>query len=160
LGQIAHESASLSVLEESLTYTAFRLTQVWPARFPSLAAAQPFASNTAALAKRVYGGRMGNSTMGDGYRYRGRGLKRLTGKTNYIEYSLASGEDVIVHPNLLLMPGPASDSAAWFWAKNGWSALADTRDWTGLTRRINGGNNGLADRIARINRALKTLGAS
>ena len=159
LGQVAHESAVLSTLEESLTYTALRLTQVWPSRFPTLASALPFANNPPALAEKAYGKRMGTDTTGDAFKYRGRGLKQLTGKENYISYSLASGADVIVHPELLLLPEVAADSAGWFWSANGCGALADAKNWEGLTRRINGGAVGLAERIVRINRALKALGA-
>jgi putative chitinase len=161
LGQVAHESASLSTLEESFAYKVKSLMMAWSSRFPTVASALPFAGNKdpKGLAEKVYGGRMGNGTPGDGYRYRGRGLKQLTGKENYLAYMLASGADAIVHPDLLLMPGPASDSAGWFWNKNGCSSFADKREMEGLTRRINGGKNGLADRLVRIDRAMKALGA-
>jgi putative chitinase len=158
LGQIAHESSALTQLEESLTYTAARLTQVWPTRFKSLSDAQPFANNPAALAEKVYGGRMGNDIPGDAFKYRGRGLKQVTGKENYLRYMMAAGADVIVNPDLLLQPQFAADSAGWFWSSNSCNALADARDWTGLTRRINGGTVGLSERFLRIARAMKALG--
>lgn len=144
LAQIAVESKSLKSLQEDLHYSARRLTEVWPTRFPSLAAAQPYAGNPEALANKVYGGRMGNNAPGDGWRYRGRGLKQLTGKENYAAYQTASGVPVLTTPDLLFDPVHAADSAAWFWFANGCDALAD--DTAALTKRINGGLTGLAQR--------------
>jgi len=159
LGQIAHESTRLSRLEENLNYTAERICAVWPSRFKTVADAAPLARNPEALANAVYGGRMGNKLPGDGYRYRGRGLKQLTGKNNYAAYLLAGDVDVLSNPDLLLQPAHAADSAAWFWHSNGCNALADRRDWAGLTRRINGGLIGQVERLAAINKALRALGA-
>lgn len=157
LGQIAVESMRLSVLEENLSYSAERLCAVWPRRFPTLESAAPFARNPRALANKVYGGRMGNTGPDDGWRYRGRGLKQLTGRDNYEAYSRAAGINAASNPDLLLDPRYAADSAGWFWHANGCGALADARDWRGLTRRINGGETALGERIAAINRALSVL---
>ncbi len=95
LAQVSVESAALSRLEEDLSYSAERLCVVWPSRFKTLSAAQPYARNPEALANRVYSGRMGNTAADDGWRYRGRGLKQLTGKSNYAEYAEAASVDFV-----------------------------------------------------------------
>lgn len=85
-----HETgARFAPIEENLNYSAKRLMQVWPKRFPSLAAANPYANNPERLANSVYGGRLGNDEPGDGFRYRGRGFVQITGKDNYAKYGLA-----------------------------------------------------------------------
>lgn len=160
LAQIGVESGGLSRLEEGLSYSAERLCAVWPARFPSVEISKPYARNPEALANKVYGGRMGNAAPGDGFKYRGRGLKQLTGRANYAAYAAASGVDAVARPELLLTPETAADSAGWFWHANGCGALADKRDWKGLSRRINGGDNGLAERLALTAKALKALAVS
>jgi putative chitinase len=159
LGQIAHESSYLSIAEESLNYSAQRMTEVWPARFPTIAAAAPFAHNSAALGNKTYGGRMGNTGPNDGYFYRGRGLLQVTGKNNYFAYKTASGVDVVAKPELLVQPEYSTDSAAWIWSKSGCNAYADARDWRGLTHAINNGYIGLAERTKCIEKAIKALGA-
>lgn len=80
LAQLGHESSGLTVDEENLDYSAARLMAVWPSRFPTLAAAQPYAHNPRALANKVYGGRLGNIGPDDGWKYRGRGYIQLTGR--------------------------------------------------------------------------------
>lgn len=157
LGQLAHESALFSRVEEDLFYSAKRLTQVFPTRFPDLAAAAPFAHNPVALANKVYGGRMGNTAPGDGYRYRGRGLIQLTGYDNYKAYGEASCTAVLTYPDLVTEPRYSADSAGWFWHSRGCNSFADREDYAGLTRRINGGLTGLQDRICAINRAKAAL---
>jgi putative chitinase len=161
LAQIGHESAGFTALEESLTYSsAARIRKTWPSRFPTLADAAPFVRSPKALAERVYGGRMGNDQPGDGWRFRGRGLKQLTGRDNYRRFTAwarARGfkVDFEAAPELVAQPPYADLSAAWFWAANGLNDIlaAHTRDDTALlalTRRINGGLNGLPDRRARL----------
>jgi putative chitinase len=157
LGQVAVESANLTRLEENLNYSASRLCAVWPSRFPTLASAQPFANNPAGLANKVYGGRMGNTLPTSGYKYRGRGLKQLTGYDNYNAFFRASGIDVVRNPDLLLNPAEAAASAAWFWQANNCNVFADRSDIEGLTRRINGGLNGLQARISQTSVALRAL---
>jgi putative chitinase len=159
LAQLAHESSRFQRLEENMRYSAKRLTQVWPSRFRTLEAALPFANNPEALANNVYANRMGNVNPGDGWRYRGRGLKQLTGRNNYKAYQAASGVAVLTSPDLLLQPPHAADSGAWFWRTVNGNVFADRKDWGGLTRVINGGVIGLADRIALTHRALRALGA-
>lgn len=158
LAQISVESGRLTRLEENLNYTTTaRLRTVWPTRFRSDSAAQPFVRNPELLANTVYASRMGNGPpeSRDGWRFRGRGLKQLTGRDNYTAYSVASGLPVVTHPDLLLTPRWAADSAGWFWQMNGCDALAD--DIEALTRRVNGGITGLAERIAQTKVAREAL---
>lgn len=159
IGQIAHESGRFSSLEENLNYTAERLTVVWPGRFPTIQAARPFANNAAALAEKVYSGRMGNNVPGDGFAFRGRGLIHLTGREDYAAYTMAANVDALTSPGIVATPEFAADSAAWFWSDKRCNGLADRQDWAALTNRINGGTTGLSERIAYINKALALLGA-
>lgn len=93
-----HETgARFAPVEENLNYSAKRLTQVWPSRFPSIAVAQPYANNPEKLANKVYGGRMGNTEPDDGWRYRGRGFVQVTGKDNYAKYGLSDNPDAASH---------------------------------------------------------------
>lgn len=168
LAQIAHESGEMTRIEERLSYTAKRMTQVWPSRFPDEAAAAPFAGNPQRLANKVYAGRMGNGdeASGDGFRFRGRGLIQLTGRSNYATAGTALGLDLLGNPDQLLQPEPAARSAAWFWKSRGLNELADHRpgdddqqDFTRITKLINGGTAGLAERLAYWAKARAALGA-
>lgn len=157
LAQIVVESGNFSRLEENLSYSAERLCAVWPSRFKTVAEAAPFARNPEALANNVYAGRLGNTKQGDGWKYRGRGLKKLTGRNNYAAYYRDTGVDVVTRPEFLLEPLQAAYSAGWFWKTNECNKLADVGDVRGLTLRINGGLTGLADREAATKRALSAL---
>ena len=159
LGQIAVESGRLSLVEERLSYAADRLMAVWPSRFPTMGKAIQYSRQPAKLANSVYANRMGNGApeTGDGFRYRGRGLKQLTGKSNYQAYQADTGNLVIAFPDLLLTPALAADSAGWFWSKNGLNALVDRCDVVGITRRVNGGQIGLLERTRCSEQALKAL---
>lgn len=159
LGQVAHETGSLTIMQESMNYSAERMMQVWPKRFPTLESATPFAHNGVALGDKTYGGRMGNIHPGDGFNFRGAGCMQLTGREAFEGYAEASGVDVVSNPALVLQPEYACDSAAWEWHIKGCNALADARDWTAVTRKINGGTIGLANRITCTERAIKALGA-
>lgn len=161
LGQIAVESGCLSVVQEGLSYGADRLMTVWAKRFPTMGIAMQYARQPQKLANFVYANRMGNGPpeSGDGYRYRGRGLKQLTGRDNYTAYQAASGKQVVSNPDLLLQPDAAADSAAWFWSKNGLNALADDCDIVGITLKVNGGTTGLLKRTQFSERAKKALEA-
>ena len=158
IGQCAVESANFTRLQENLKYSAQRLTQVWPSRFPSIEAATPYANNPEKLANFVYAGRMGNLQDGDGWQFHGRGLIQLTGRENYENCGNGIGVDLINDPDLLLTPQYAALSAGWFWGKRGLNALADTQEYGTMTRRINGGTTALEERIAKITKALQVLG--
>lgn len=147
LAQIAVESARFTRLQENLNYrTPERLMQVWPTRFHSREFAAAYTNNPEVLANYVYGNRMGNTEDGDGWKYRGRGLKQLTGKENYKRYEAASSVPVVNTPDMLLDPVYAADSAGWYWRDRGCDGVAD--DVEQLTKRINGGLNGLRERQA------------
>jgi putative chitinase len=144
LGQVLHESDGLSRVEEGLNYNAERLTVVWPKRFPTLADAQPYARNPQSLANKVYGGRMGNTEPGDGYKYRGRGIIQITGKGNYQLVSDVLGIDLVAEPEKMAEPETALRAAiAWWEDKIPDSAMGDT---LAITKRVNGGTLGLAHR--------------
>ncbi|MGQ8916067.1 glycoside hydrolase family 19 protein [Pseudomonas lundensis] len=110
--------------------------------------------DTGSLAKRL-----GNTPEadGDGQKYRGRGLIQITGRANYITCGEALALDLVNHPELLEKPQHACMSAAWFWASRGLNTLADTGQFDKITQRINGGQNGAADRQALYARALRVL---
>ncbi|ROH86283.1 glycoside hydrolase family 19 protein [Pseudomethylobacillus aquaticus] len=156
LGQIAHESGQFNTLEENLFYSASRLMKVWPKRFPTQGFAQQYEKNPTKLGNYVYANRIGNGaeSSGDGYRFRGRGLIQLTGRSNYASASSVLGVDLLNNPDLLLDPNVAAMSAAWFWASRGLNELADDKtddddleDFTTITKRINGGTAGLQERF-------------
>ena len=110
-------------------------------------------------AQSRYEGRkdLGNVRIGDGYRFRGRGLLQTTGRDNYRATGQALGVDLWASPELLGQPALAARSAAWFWQKHGLNEIADTGDNVAATKRINGGTNGLAERQALYSAALKVL---
>jgi putative chitinase len=159
IGQCAHESGNFKTLQENLNYSAKGLHATWPSRFASEEAAQPFHRNPEKIANKVYSGRMGNTDEGDGWKYRGRGLIQLTGKDNYRLASDALGVDLVGNPDLVLSKEYAALTAAWYWNKRGLNKEADAKDFTGMTKKINGGTIGLADRVAHINSALNVLTA-
>ncbi len=110
-------------------------------------------------AQSRYEGRkdLGNTQPGDGYRYRGRGLIQITGRANYTECGAALGFDLVGQPEKLGEPELAARSAAWFWDSRGLNEIADNGDFQTITKRINGGLNGYADRVARHEAALDAL---
>ena len=179
LSQCAHESGGFTMLEENLNYRATTMAVCWPKRFaevgsdgkPKRDAKGALVPNRFALALErkpemianvVYAARMGNgpTESGEGWKYRGRGLKQLTGKDNYTRCGKALGVDLVVNPDLLLQPEYAARSAAWFWSANGCSKFADAGDIEGLTKRINGGLIGIDDRKRRYASALQASGVA
>lgn len=159
IGQCAHESANFKTLQENLNYSAKGLNATWPSRFPSEVEAQPYHRQPEKIANKVYSGRMGNLEEGDGWKYRGRGLIQLTGKDNYRLASDALAVNFIADPDLVLTKEYAALTAGWYWNKRGLNKEADAKDFTGMTKKINGGVIGLADRVAHINTALGVLTA-
>ena len=159
LSQIGHESEGMESLEESLNYSVSRLLVMFgrhriseaDARKYGRAPGQP--ANQEMIANLVYGGEwgeehLGNIVPGDGWTYRGRGLKQLTGRANYRRCGNALGEDLVNNPERLLLPVNAALSAGWFWSERGLNEIADRGDVRAMTKRINGGDNGLAERQA------------
>ena len=161
LGQVMHESACLRAVEENLNYSAKGLLRTFPKYFTAKTAAE-YAYKPQRIANRVYGGRMGNGpeASGDGWRFRGRGLIQLTGRQNYEAYAkspLCQG-DLMKHPEWLAQFPGAMKSALWFWQQKGLSRLADQNDIEAITRKINGGLNGLEERRYLVMRFKQVLG--
>ena len=170
IAQTAHESGGYTMLTENLNYKAATLAACWPNRFAVLGAdkkpikdngklvptavANSIAGKPELIANLVYSARMGNgpAESGEGWKYRGRGLKQLTGKDNYTRCGQALGVDFVGNPDLLLEPLYAARSAGWFWKSNNLSKFADVEDLEGMTKKINGGLIGIADRKARYQR--------
>lgn len=157
LAQSSVETGGFTRLVENLNYRAARIRQVWPSRFASVAVAEPFAHNPQALANKVYGGRYGNSDPNDGWKYRGRGTKQTTFKDNYAEVQAVTGLQVVANPDLLAQPDDGMLAGCIYWEERGCYALCDAGDFVGLTRRINGGLNGIAERLDAQRRAEDVL---
>jgi len=159
IGQCSHECGNFKVLEENLNYRAATLMKLWPKRFPTLEIANEYAGNARKIANKVYSSRMGNrdESSGDGYRFRGRGAIQLTGHSGYYHAGQALGVDFVKDPDLVATPTYAALTAGWFWSTHKCNELAEAADWTGLTKKINGGTIGLADRVKHINEALALL---
>jgi putative chitinase len=160
LGQAMHESGGLKQLVENLNYSAKGLVATWPSRFPNEEYAQEYARKPERIAAKVYVGRMGNETPEDAAKYIGRGIFQLTGKENYANCGLGLGVDLLGNPHWLATPKYAALSAGWYWNKRNLNPLADAMDVAQLTRKINGGNIGLADRQEKINKVLNILGTN
>jgi len=161
MAQCAHESGGFRALKENLNYKAASLRRVFPKYFPDDNIAAHYAGKQEMIANRVYGGRMGNGPeeTGDGYKYCGRGLIQLTGKSNYQAFADSIETLVEEIPEFLATFEGAVQSACWFWEANNLNQFADRGDILTMTKRINGGTIGLEDRIKHYNHALHVLGA-
>src|SRR5690606_34485985 len=149
LAQVGHESQGLTRMQENLNYSAAALQRTWPSRF-TRDTAGAYARKPKAIANKVYANRMGNGgeSSGEGWKYRGRGLIQLTGKTNYSRAADALGLPLVDHPELLEDFEHAALSAAWWWSDRGLNELADRGEFEKITRKINGGLTGYDDRVA------------
>ncbi len=163
IAQVGHESAGLTRLVESLNYTPDGLMGTWPTRYTPARAqehgrTQDKAADQRAIAIHVYGDRLGNRPgTDDGWRYRGRGPIQVTGRANYRECGQAIGVDLESEPSLLELRSTGAASTAWFWRKH--KLTGYNGDVLAVTRRINGGTNGIDDRQRRYVRALSVLQA-
>lgn len=149
LAQTHLESGGFSKLEENLRYKAESLMKTWPNRFPNLQMAQQLAAaGPVAIANAIYGGRMGNDKPGDGWKYRGRGFIQLTGKSNYAAASKALGIDLVGDPDRVASDSDvAAKTALWYWkSRKGLEDAAKKGDLGTVTKMINGGTHGLAER--------------
>jgi putative chitinase len=163
IAQCAHESAEFTALKENLNYRAATLRKIFPKYFPNDEIANRYASlpnKQEAIANRVYANRMdnGDEASGDGFRYCGRGLIQLTGKSNYSWFAASIGISVEEASEYLQTFEGAAQSACWFWETNNLNQWADKGDILTLTKRINGGTIGLDDRIKHYQHALHVLG--
>ena len=152
LAQCGHESGGFRLTKENLNYSAKGLNGTFKKYFPTLDSAVPYERKPEKIANKVYGNRMGNGpeSSGEGAKFCGRGYIQLTGKENYTAFGKSINEDILSNPDRV-----ASDyallSAAWFFSKNGLHKMADGGATdavvTSITKRVNGGTIGLADRI-------------
>lgn len=141
IGQCMVESNNFTVLEENLYYRAERLAQVFPSRVPNLATAQQLVTRgPQAIANCVYAGKNGNGdeTSGDGWRYRGRGLIQLTGRSNYKAAADGNWQSYLEAPDAVATPEHACLTAAWYWATRGCNVQADHQNWNACTLLVNG----------------------
>ena len=161
IAQTGHESAAYSRMRENLNYSAARLMAVFPKHFPTLAKARVYERDPERIGNKVYSGRMGNGPegSGDGWKYRGRGPLMLTGKDNYSACGRALGLDLVNSPELLEEPAHGFRAAGWFWRERGLNRYADSQEFEALTRKINGGTNGLNDRLKLYSKAKIVLRA-
>lgn len=154
LAQCGHESGGFRVVQENLNYSKEGLKKIFPKYFPGNLN-EIYAKQPEKIASRVYGGRMGNGdeSTREGYKFRGRGYIQLTGKENYTLFGKSINEDIIGNPDLVSSKYPLL-SAAWFFTKNGLHKIADEGSTdvvvTKITKRVNGGTIGLADRISHF----------
>ena len=147
MAQISHECGAGHDVVENLNYSAGRMMQVWPSRFPTMASAQPYAGNPRALANKVYNGRMGNAAgSDDGWNFRGRGAAQTTGREGYARLAKATGLDVLAHPDLVNEPSHFLACGVADFINCGCLPFAKADDVLGVTRRLNGGTVGLAQR--------------
>ena len=153
--QVLHESGCLRFDMENLNYSSDALIKVFGKYFRTKEEADACARQPEKIANRVYANRMGNrgETSGDGWKYRGRGLIQLTGRSNYKAFAEWVGDERVIDEPDLVSSEYAVHSAVFFWVKNDLNKFADKDDVVGLTRRINGGENGLAHRRELLNKA-------
>jgi len=161
LAQCGHESGGFKAVSENLNYSASGLKNIFAKYFPGNLS-ESYARQPQKIASRVYGGRMGNGSeeTGDGFKFRGRGYIQLTGKNNYINFAKFIGEDTVNNPDLVATKYPLASAAFFFDSNKLWSICdrgADTATVTAVTRRVNGGTIGLADRIKHFNEYYKLL---
>ena len=151
LSQCAHESGGFKLIMENLNYSTKGLLTIFPKYFKDVSLAETYNRKPEKIASRAYGNRMGNGdeSTGDGWRYRGRGYIQLTGKGNYIQFDSFVEDDIIKNPDLVATKYPLL-SAAWFFNKNGINIVsdrgADVEVVKSVTKKVNGGFNGLQDR--------------
>ncbi len=155
LAQIAHESGNFQFVAENLNYSADSLLKVFPKYFKDKATADLYARNPEMIGSKVYANRMGNGNEAskEGFKFRGRGYIQLTGKDNYKAFSTFIGEDCVANPDLVATKYPM-DSAIWFFDKNKLWDICDKGAGddivTLVTKRVNGGTHGLADRLSKF----------
>ncbi len=162
LAQCGHESGGFKFKSENLNYSAEILRKVFPKYFPDIVVAKQYERKPEAIASRVYGGRMGNGPEAtkEGFKFKGRGYIQLTGKDNYKAFDATVEDDILANPDLVATKYPLL-SAAWFWNSRKLNAIADqgaTDDVvTKVTKLVNGGTIGLADRIKHFKEYHKLL---
>lgn len=160
IAQCSHESVEFTVLKENLNYSADGLNKVFAKYFVKAGRdAVPYARQPEKIANIVYADRLGNgdTASGDGWRFRGRGVIQLTGKDNYTAFGKTKQLTALETIDYLETKRGALDSACWFWKTNGLNVPADAQDILVMTKKINGGTNGLEDRKKLYAEALRVL---
>lgn len=164
IAQCSHESGQFTVLEENLRYNAAGLMRVWPRLFPTQEIANQYSGRPEKIANKVYASRMGNGVeaSGEGWKYRGRGVIQLTGKSNYTacSKSLYDDETLVDNPDLLLNKDSAIYAACWYWHSHDLNKYADMDDMLTITKKINGGTMGLEERKKNYDTALSLFQSS
>jgi len=159
LSQIIHESGAFNLTKENLNYSADGLRKTFGKYFPTMELANQYARQPEKIANRVYANRMhnGDEASGDGYRFCGRGLIQITGRENYTKFAAAL--DMSLDSCVIYMETPegACSSAGWFWDTNQLNDYCDSGDFITLTKRINGGTNGIDDRRRVYDQAISLL---
>lgn len=155
LSQCGHESGGFRLVNENVNYSAAGLKGIFGKYFPGNLS-ESYARQPQKIASKVYGGRMGNGpeSTGDGYKFRGRGYIQLTGKDNYTRFGKFIGEDTVANPDLVATKYPLASAAFFFDSNKLWSICdkgSDNATVTAVTKRVNGGTIGLADRIKHFN---------
>ncbi len=153
--QVIHESGCMRFDMENLNYSSKALLAVFGKYFPTKEKAEAYARQPEKIANKVYANRMGNGNeaSGDGWKHRGRGLIQLTGKNNYQAFAKWIGDDKILEDPDLVASEYAVHSAVFFWDRNKLNEIADQDDVRKMTKRVNGGENGLAHRRELLNKA-------
>ena len=167
MAQCGHESADFNRLEENLNYSENALNSVFGRYFgEGKRDAAEYARKPEKIANYVYQdefrskrGQMGNTEEGDGWRFRGRGIKQLTGRNNYTAFGKTVGMTAEEAAEYVATKKGALESACWFWSTNNIDKYADNDDIVGMSKRINGGTIGLDDRKFRYERAKQILGS-
>jgi putative chitinase len=161
LAQCGHESGGFVFVTENLNYSASGLMRVFPKYFPDTATAKQYERNPVKIASRVYANRMGNGNENsqEGHAYRGRGILQLTGKDNYFWFGASLNMTPEQASEYLETFEGAAQSACWFWETNKLNRFVDGNDFKGLTKAINGGYIGLADREHHYEVALNMFGS-
>ena len=161
LAQCAHESGNFKAVSENLNYSVDGLKKIFPKYFPGNLA-ESYAKQPEKIASRVYGSRMGNGdeSTKEGFKFRGRGYIQLTGKSNYSKFTQFIGEDCVSNPDLVATKYPLASAAFFFNSNNLWSICdkgSDDATVTAVTKRVNGGTHGLADRIEKFKKYYSLL---
>lgn len=162
LAQCGHESGGFKVVTENLNYSANGLITTFKKYFPTLALAKSYERKPEKIANRVYSNRMGNGNeaSGEGWKFRGRGYIQLTGKNNYRFFDATVSDNILENPDLVATKYPLMSAAFFFNSNNLWSICdkgADDATVTAVTRRVNGGTIGLADRLKHFKEYYKLL---
>jgi putative chitinase len=162
LAQCAHESGNFRFIRENLNYSVDGLLKTFPRHFKNVEEAQTYARRPEYIASKIYANRIGNGpeSSGDGWLYRGRGYIQLTGRANYRAFDNFVSDDIMANPDLVATKYPLL-SAAWFWHTRNLNVIADAGSSQDviirITRVVNGGLNGLVDRVAKFKKYYSTF---